>query len=241
MGPPQRPATRPGRSESAIPATPSATVLCVDDSPDSRLSIALLLRAEGYRVREAGTGAEALALASDVDLVVLDVHLPDLDGFAIARRVKADPATALVPVVMLSGVFTRSADKVAGLDGGGDVYLTKPVEPREFLGQVRALLRVREGHLALGRQAEELREAKRRLEAALAELRDSHWHLRKLQEVLPICMDCGKVKAGTEWGSVVQYLKANALFLSHGYCPNCLDRVAAEWGVPPGEVPTGAT
>ncbi len=88
------------------------------------------------------------------------------------------------------------------------------------------------------RQAKELAQAKREVEQTLSDLRDTHWHLKKLQEVLPICMECGKVKSGTEWGSVVAYLKANALFLSHGYCPDCLARVAAEWGVPPGEVPT---
>lgn len=84
------------------------------------------------------------------------------------------------------------------------------------------------------RQNKELQEAKRQLQKALAELQDSHWHLKKLQEVLPICLDCGKVKAGGKWEGVVEYLKQNALFLSHGYCPQCLARKAAEWGLPPG-------
>jgi len=82
------------------------------------------------------------------------------------------------------------------------------------------------------RQAKELRQAKEETERALAHLRDTHWHLKKVQEVLPICMGCGNVKAGAEWGSVVQYLKANALFLSHGYCPACYAKLAAEWGAP---------
>ena len=88
------------------------------------------------------------------------------------------------------------------------------------------------------RQNKELQQAKRELEQALADLRDSHWHLKKLQEVLPLCMDCGKVKSGARWEGVVEYLKQNALFLSHGYCPDCLARKAAEWGVPPGAVPS---
>jgi heme-degrading monooxygenase HmoA len=82
------------------------------------------------------------------------------------------------------------------------------------------------------RQNKELQQAKRELEQALAHLRDSHWHLKKLQEVLPICMECGKVKAGSKWEEIVQYLKENALFLSHGYCPDCLVKKAAEWGLP---------
>jgi heme-degrading monooxygenase HmoA len=71
-----------------------------------------------------------------------------------------------------------------------------------------------------------LRRAKEEVERALAELDQSHWHLRKIQETLPICMYCGKVKTGdVQWEGVVEYLKANSLFLSHGCCPACLDRM----------------
>lgn len=67
-----------------------------------------------------------------------------------------------------------------------------------------------------------LEDSQRRLQAALADLETSHWHLRRIQEVLPICMVCGKVKTGdTAWEDVVEYLRKNALFLSHGYCPDC--------------------
>lgn len=86
------------------------------------------------------------------------------------------------------------------------------------------------------RRNKELEEARQELEKALAELRDTHWHLKKLQEVLPICMECGKVKTAGGWEGVVEYLKANALFLSHGYCPDCLAKVEKEWAafLPPG-------
>ena len=82
------------------------------------------------------------------------------------------------------------------------------------------------------RQNKELQQTKRELEHALVELQSSHWHLKKLQEVLPLCMECGKVKSGAKWESVVQYLKDNALFLSHGYCPDCLAVKIAQWGLP---------
>jgi hypothetical protein len=68
-----------------------------------------------------------------------------------------------------------------------------------------------------------LRQAKQELEKALADLDKSHWHLRKIQETLPICMYCGKVKTGeAQWEGVVEYLKSNSLFLTHGCCPDCL-------------------
>ena len=75
-----------------------------------------------------------------------------------------------------------------------------------------------------GKNVKALRQAKEELEKALAELNESHWHLRKIQETLPICMYCGKVKTGeAQWEGVVEYLKENSLFLSHGCCPGCLD------------------
>ena len=129
------------------------TVLCVDDNADNRHSLAFLLRYEGYQVLEAGTGSEGLALAKGADLVLLDVRLPDLSGFEVCLRIKADAATTLVPVILMSGHFTRSEHKAEGLEGGGDVYFTKPIEPRELLAQVKAMLRIRQTELALLQQA----------------------------------------------------------------------------------------
>jgi len=77
-----------------------------------------------------------------------------------------------------------------------------------------------------GRNVKALKQAKAELEKALADLDQSHWHLRRIQETLPICMYCGQVKTGEEqWQSVVDYLKNNSLFLSHGCCPACLPKM----------------
>lgn len=82
------------------------------------------------------------------------------------------------------------------------------------------------------RQAKALEQARAKLEATLAELDQSYWHLRKIQEVLPICTVCGRVKTGdTSWEDVVEYLKRNSLFLSHGLCPECLKKMRSDWGL----------
>jgi hypothetical protein len=91
----------------------------------------------------------------------------------------------------------------------------------------KALLELNNRWAVLVRENEKnvkaLRKAKEDLEKALADLNESHWHLRKIQETLPICMYCGKVRTGDlRWEGVVEYLKANSLFLSHGCCPDCL-------------------
>ena len=82
------------------------------------------------------------------------------------------------------------------------------------------------------RKSKELHRAKAELQAALDELQNSYWHLRKIAEVLPMCAVCGKVDPGMgDWETVVDYLRRNSLFLSHGYCPECETEVRAEVGL----------
>jgi PAS domain-containing protein len=84
----------------------------------------------------------------------------------------------------------------------------------------------------LGRQRRELERAHLELSATLQNLEQSYWHLRKIQEVMPVCMGCGQVKAdGYRWQSVVDYLRSNEIFLSHGYCPPCASDVAKQYGL----------
>jgi two-component system, cell cycle sensor histidine kinase and response regulator CckA len=128
----------------AMTAPTSATVLHVDDDAANRQSLGWVLRAEGFRVVEAGTGADALMLAGrqPPDLIILDVRLPDMNGFEVCRQIRADPVTASIPVLQLSGHFVEPKDRVQGLETGADAYLMKPVEPRELIAHLRALLRV---------------------------------------------------------------------------------------------------
>jgi CheY-like chemotaxis protein len=85
---------------------PGATILLVDDDEPKRYSIARTLRRAGYAVMEAVTGSEALRMvASRPDLIVLDVKLPDIDGFEVCRRIKSEPTTRAIPVLHVSGTF----------------------------------------------------------------------------------------------------------------------------------------
>jgi PAS domain S-box-containing protein len=125
-------------------AAANATVLHVEDDAVNRQSLGWVLRAEGFRVLEAGTGTDALQLVDrqQPDLIVLDVGLPDMSGFEVCRRIKADPTTAAIPILQLSGHFVDARDRVQGLETGADAYLMKPVDPRELVAHLRALLRV---------------------------------------------------------------------------------------------------
>jgi DNA-binding response OmpR family regulator len=126
---------------SAAGAVPGV-VLVVDDNAASRYVASSWLRRHDYRVVEAETGAEALAVlaAEPVDIVVLDVGLPDMSGFDVCERIKADPAMGQ-PVIHLSATAVRAADRVRGLNRGADAYLTEPVEPGELMATIDAVLR----------------------------------------------------------------------------------------------------
>ncbi|HSO74177.1 MAG TPA: response regulator [Blastocatellia bacterium] len=125
-------------------------IVNVDDHDGSREATSALLRNQGFTIFEAATGAEALKLVAEVrpKLVLLDVKLPDMSGHEVCRRLKADRATASIPVLQISASFTSRNDRVAGLESGADSYLAKPVEPDELIATIKALLRLREAEEA---------------------------------------------------------------------------------------------
>jgi hypothetical protein len=130
----------------------SPKILVVDDNPATLYSTARILKAAGFTVIEAATGTEALAHVNDrPDLVVLDVNLPDIDGFQVCRQIRAREHTARIPVIHLSATFVKDMDKVQGLDAGADGYLTHPVEPPVLIATVNAFLRTREAEDAMRR------------------------------------------------------------------------------------------
>ncbi|MDF5755766.1 fused response regulator/phosphatase [Spongiactinospora sp. TRM90649] len=122
---------------------PRATVLVVDDTQTKRYILSSWLRRAGHQVVEASGGEEALTRVAELrpDLVVLDVRLPDIDGFEVCERIKADPGTSSTPVIQISGKAVTPADRTEGLERGADAYLSEPVEPQEFTATVEATLR----------------------------------------------------------------------------------------------------
>jgi DNA-binding response OmpR family regulator len=114
-------------------------VLIIDDEQDLRTMLSSYLKADGFEVLEAAAGIDGLSLAvgKEPDLVVLDVGLPDIDGFEVLRRLRASSA---VPVIMLTA-RSEEVDRVVGLTVGADDYVTKPFSPRELVARIGAVLR----------------------------------------------------------------------------------------------------
>lgn len=120
-------------------------VVVVDDNPATQYSTGRVLRSAGFHVETASTGREALDQARRLrpELIVLDINLPDIDGFEVCRILRDDEALRRTPVVYLSATFVDDIDKAQGVDAGADGYLTHPVEAPVLIGTVRALLRAR--------------------------------------------------------------------------------------------------
>ena len=134
-----------------------ARILVVDDTPLNVKLLADLLRVKGFVVTTAASGQEALdrIAAERPDLVLLDVMMPEMSGYEVCARIRANPETARLPVVMVTSL-DAVPERVKGIEAGADDFLSKPVNQPELLARVRSLLRIKELDDALGALNREL-------------------------------------------------------------------------------------
>ncbi len=178
-------------------------ILVVDDQPANLKVLLSFLQAHNFQIYIADSGGRALNILSKVcpDLILLDVMMPDIDGFETCRRIKSDQRLAAVPVVFMTALDSVE-DKVAGFNAGGVDYITKPFQQVEVLARIKT-------HIML-------RKRERELEQALTEI-------KTLTGILPICSYCKQIRNDKGyWQQVEDYISqhSQAMF-SHGLCPDC--------------------
>jgi adenylate cyclase len=134
----------------------SGSVLVVDDQDQNRRLLDAVLGPRGFSVRSCSSGEEALAeIAADMpDVVLLDILMPGMDGYEVCRRIRTDPATELLPVVMITA--SGAEEKVKSIEVGADDFVAKPFDQSELLARVRSLVRISRFHRTIRRQAAEL-------------------------------------------------------------------------------------
>jgi class 3 adenylate cyclase len=140
------------------------TVLVVDDLPQNVRLLDAVLSPRGYRVLTAGSGQEALDLLKkhEPDLVLLDIVMPGLDGYEVCRRIRDEPATEFLPVVMITA--SGDQEKLHAIEAGADDFVAKPFDRAELLARVRSLVRIKRYHDTIERQTTELSAWNRELE-----------------------------------------------------------------------------
>ena len=153
---------------------PRPTVLAVDDLPQNIRLLDAVLSPRGYRVVGAQSGDEALTLIAQdpPDLVLLDVLMPDQDGYEVCRSIRRNPVTAFLPIVMITA--SGDQERIHAIEAGADDFVTKPFLPGELVARVSSLVRIKRYHDTIERQARELAawnvELENRVAAQLQEL-----------------------------------------------------------------------
>jgi class 3 adenylate cyclase/CheY-like chemotaxis protein len=157
------------RMSAAGTAKEPARLLVVDDTPHNVKLLADILGARGFAVATAASGEEALAkiAAEPPDLVLLDVMMPGLSGYDVLRRLRAQPETALLPVVLVTSLDPHE-ERVKGIEAGADDFLQKPIHQPELMARVRSLLRIKSLQDEVKRQAAELAQWNATLEARVS-------------------------------------------------------------------------
>jgi len=170
---------------SANPAELRTTILVVDDTPANIRVMVAVLEPLGYRVLGAESGAEALELVQRdrPDLILLDLMMPGMNGYEVCRRLRADPATSFLPIVMVTASNER--DKVRAIELGADDFLGKPLHHAELRARVQSLLRVKSYHDTIERQAAELARWNRELEARVQQQVEELQRVGRLRRFLP--------------------------------------------------------
>jgi two-component system, OmpR family, response regulator VanR len=229
------------------------SILIVEDSATQALRLRILLEESGYDVVVANNGAAAVTCMDEwvPDLVISDIVMPELDGYELCKKIKADDALKDVPVLLLTQL-SEPEDIVKGLESGADNFVTKPYDPNLLLSRIQYILvnntirthprtdmgievffagkrhyinsdRIQILDLLFSTYEISLRQ-KRELERVNKELKEALDTIDTLHGILPICSHCKKIRNdGGAWTRIEEYIGKHAdVQFSHGICPDCL-------------------
>jgi PleD family two-component response regulator len=192
-------------------------ILIVDDEPINIRILSSALQSE-YDVTPAYNGFDAIRLVKDLrpDLIILDVMMPNLNGFEVCSIIKSDADFTEIPLIFLTAMDSAEAE-TQGLELGGIDYLTKPVNSDLLRLRVRNHIQLKERNDLVREQRDLLARQKEELEAALG-------RIKRLEGIIPICMHCKSIRRDdTSWQQLENYISANTdAHFSHGVCPTCL-------------------
>jgi CheY-like chemotaxis protein len=202
------------------------TILIVDDTPTNLRLLSQMLTKLGYKLRAATSGTHALESirSSPPDLILLDVMMPEMNGYEVCEHLKADERTRDIPIIFISAL-DATEDKVRTFTAGGVDYVTKPFREKEVLARVETHLSLRGLHKQLEAANRVLEERNAELETRNAELEEAMDTIKTLSGLIPICAWCGRKVSDDsgQWVGLETYIETHSeVKFSHGICPDCL-------------------
>jgi PleD family two-component response regulator len=221
------------------PDQSKATILAVDDNSQQLRLLTDVLTRGGYTVVPAGDGRTALLTARSAapDLIMLDIMMPDADGYEVCEQLKADEHTRDIPVIFVT-VMDKPEDQARGFAVGGVDYVTKPYHPAEVLARVETHLALRSLHKKLQKanrelagRLQELEHSNNELQARNEELEEAQSTIKTLSGIVPVCAWCHRKIRDKEgkWVNLESYIAEHSEGeLTHGICPDCLKGMEAE-------------
>jgi phosphoserine phosphatase RsbU/P len=202
-------------------------LLIIDDIPENIQVLGHALAKEHYSVSFATDGQRALDMIAenDVDLILLDIMMPHMDGYEVCRRLKNIPGKKDVPVIFLTA-RTETEDIVKGFQVGAVDYVTKPFNAPELLARVRTHIELTNARKLIQRHNGELARKNEALERMNTELKRALERIKTLEGILPICSYCNKIRDEKgDWKQLETYIsKHSSAEFSHGICPTCMQR-----------------
>jgi DNA-binding response OmpR family regulator len=198
------------------PAKPK--ILIVDDETINARILEMTL-ADAYETAVAFTGYDAIRLVTEwqPDLLLLDIMMPELNGFEVCRIIKSETVSATIPIIFVTAL-EKMSDESLGLTLGAVDYITKPINPDIVKLRVK-------NHLDLKFQRDQLQEQRDTLQRQKSELEETLLRVKRLEGIISICMYCKKIRTEEKiWDQMEKYISehSDALF-SHGICPDCLE------------------
>ncbi len=212
-----------------------ANILVVDDTRANLRLLVEILTERGYKVRPAMNGQMALAAAQTEppDLILLDIMMPEMDGYEVCRQLKADERTWNIPVIFISAIH-EVLDKIKAFSIGGVDYITKPFQVEEVLARVQTHLALRNlqrqlkiANDQLTEQLQELERTNAELEQRNAQLQEALNTIKTLSGIVPVCAWCHKKIKDKEgdWVILEKYIEEHSQAqVTHGICPDCLQK-----------------
>ncbi len=199
-------------------------ILVIDDVKKNIQLLGSILGNENYAVSYATNGVKALAMteSEDFDLILLDVMMPEMDGFEVCQRLKEKEKTRDIPILFLTAKSEES-DIVDGLQQGAVDYLTKPFNPAELIARVKTHIDLREAHQIIVQRNAQLEELTVQLQALIDENRKAMSEIKILRGFLPICSNCKKIRDDDGyWTQIESYIREHSeAQFTHSICQDC--------------------